>query len=206
MLVEEAIRARASIKVFSQEPLDRKLIERCLDAAVWAPNHHLTEPWYFMVVAGEMREQLARVAKAEMIQGASGLDVALVAAKAFKEEKKLLSAPAIVVVYSDMGAHERETRENYAASCAAAQNVLLMAHQLGAAGIWRTSTIYELPKVREVLGAHEGASFVGALFLGYSAQRDVKRRRTPAHQKTHWLSPEDFQWLEASETESQRSI
>jgi nitroreductase len=153
-----------------------------------------------------VREWLGRLVKREMTQGASGLDAAIVAAKAFKEEKKLLSAPTIVVVYSDAGSHERETRENYAASCAAAQNVLLMAHQLGVAGIWRTSTIYELPKVREVLGAHDGALFVGSLFLGYSAQREVKRRRTPAHQKTHWLSAEDFEWLEASDAESQSGI
>ena len=76
MLVEEAIRSRASIKVFSDEPVAPAVIERCLEAAVWAPNHHLTEPWQFRVIAGEMRELLAQTVKASMLHDATGLDVA----------------------------------------------------------------------------------------------------------------------------------
>ncbi len=192
MLVEEAIRSRASIKVFSDEPVAPAVIERCLEAAVWAPNHHLTEPWQFRVIAGEMRELLARTVKASMLHDATGLDVAVMQAKALKERRGLLSAPAIVTVYSDTGADERATRENFAACAAAVQNILIMAHSAGLAGIWRSSRIYELPRVRSALRVHEAALFVGAIFLGYSLQRTVKRRRTPAADKTYWLQAEDF--------------
>lgn len=188
MLVEEAIRSRASIKVFSEDPVDPAMIEHFLDAAVWAPNHHMTEPWHFAVVTGAMREALAQIVKADLVKQATGLDVALMQAKALKERKKLLSAPAIIVVYSAAGPDERTTRENFAASAAAAQNVLLMAHSSGMAGIWRTSGIYELSGVQAALRVPDGATFVGALFLGYSQQRPVKRRRTPARDKTYWLT------------------
>lgn len=115
MLVEDAIRNRASIKVFSEDPLDPAMIWRCLDTAVWAPNHHLTEPWQFTVIVGEAREALARIAKAALLNEATGLDLAMAQAKALKERKTLLSAPAVVTVYSDPGKDERETRENFAA-------------------------------------------------------------------------------------------
>ncbi len=191
MLIEEAIRTRASIKVFSAEEVSFDLIERCLDAAVWAPNHHLTEPWAFTVISHDAREMLARIVKEEMVRRTTGLDVAVAQAKAFKERQKLLSSPVIVAVYSDAGSDEKTTRENFAASAASAQNILLMAQSLGLASIWRTSGIYELPGVRTVLRVHDGATFVGALFLGYSAQRAVKRRRTPAAEKTLWLSRDE---------------
>lgn len=191
MLIEEAIRSRASIKVFSQEEVGVDLIERCLDAAVWAPTHHLTEPWSFHVVIREAREELARIAKEELVQQATGIDVAVAQAKALKERQKLLSAPAIVVVYSDSGRNEKETWENLMASAAAVQNLLLMAHSLGIASIWRTSAIYEFPGVRNALHARVGAAFVGAVFLGYSLQREVKRRRTPAAEKTIWINRGD---------------
>lgn len=145
MLIEEAIRSRASIKVFSQEEVSVDLIERCLDAAVWAPTHHLTEPWSFHVVTGEVREVLARIAKEELVPRATGIDVAVAQAKALKERQKILSAPAILVVYSDSGRQEKETEENFLASAAVVQNILLMAHSLGVASIWRTSAIYEFP-------------------------------------------------------------
>ncbi|MDA8204502.1 MAG: nitroreductase [Thermaerobacter sp.] len=193
MLVEEAIRSRASIKVFSEKPLVPEMIESFLDAAVWAPNHHLTEPWHFAVISSAMREALARVVRADMLEQAAELDLTLVEAKALKERKKLLSAPTIVAVYSDAGPDARTTRENFAASAAAAQNVLLMAHSSGVSGIWRTSVVYDLPGVRAALHVHEGAVFVGALFLGYSLQRAVKRRRTPARDKTYWLGLDDLE-------------
>ncbi|NMP23171.1 nitroreductase family protein [Sulfobacillus harzensis] len=191
MLIEEAIRSRASIKVFSEKEVSVDLIERCLDAAVWAPNHHLTEPWSFHVVTRDAREMLARIVKEEMVQRATGIDAAVAQAKAFKERQKLFSAPAIVAVYSDAGRNEKATQENFAASAAAAQNILLMAQSLGLASIWRTGAIYDFPGVRKALRVREGATFVGALFLGYSAQREVKRRRTPAAEKTVWLAGDD---------------
>lgn len=66
-----------------------------------------------------------------------------------------------------------------------------MAHSQGLAGIWRTSRIYDLAAVRSTLRVHEGASFVAAISLGYSIQRTVKRRRTPAEEKTYWFESED---------------
>ncbi len=193
MLVEEAIRTRASIKVFSEEPVAQSLVVGLLDAAVWAPNHHLTEPWHFSVVSGTERESLARIVRSEMLMAASGLDVAIMQAKALKERQKLLSAPVIVAIYSDAGNDERTTRENFAASAAAAQNILLMAHSNGLAGIWRTSAIYELPGVRAALRVRPGSEFVGALCLGYPMQRSVRRRRTPAVEKTYWFKSEDLE-------------
>lgn len=190
MLIEEAIRNRASVKVFSTEDVASDVIERCLDAAVWAPNHHLTEPWSFHVITGDAREMLARTVKQEMTLRATGLDVAVAQAKAFKERQKLLSAPAIVAVYSDGGPDDKTARENFAASAAACQNILLMAQSLGIASIWRTSAIFELSGVRRAIRAPGDATFVGALFLGYSAQREVKRRRTPAIEKTIWVEPD----------------
>jgi len=61
MDVIEAIRSRRSIgKVTDQRP-SREQIETILDAATWAPNHHLTHPWRFVVVAGDERIRFGEV-------------------------------------------------------------------------------------------------------------------------------------------------
>jgi len=54
----QAIRTRRAIKQYRDEPLPREWIEELLDAAHWAPNHHLSHPWRFHVFTGEGRAQL----------------------------------------------------------------------------------------------------------------------------------------------------
>src|SRR5437588_180309 len=54
MNVERAIRGRRTHKVFASEPLPRPLLDELLELARWAPNHHLTNPWRFGVVAPDV--------------------------------------------------------------------------------------------------------------------------------------------------------
>src|SRR4051794_32858899 len=55
MNVSDAIRARRSIKRFTERPVTRDEIEAVLDAATLAPNHRLTQPWRFYVLGPEAR-------------------------------------------------------------------------------------------------------------------------------------------------------
>src|SRR6476469_1095783 len=55
MRASEALRGRRSIKRFADRPVTRREIETLLDAAVLAPNHHLTNPWRFYVLGPEAR-------------------------------------------------------------------------------------------------------------------------------------------------------
>jgi nitroreductase len=54
----EAIMTRRSVPKTTSEELDRAVIERLLEAGVRAPTHHLTQPWRFVVLAGEERRKL----------------------------------------------------------------------------------------------------------------------------------------------------
>ena len=49
---------------FKDEPIQREAVERMLEAAVWAPNHRLTEPWRFFVMekGSEGRRKVADLA------------------------------------------------------------------------------------------------------------------------------------------------
>ena len=62
--VYEAIHNRRMNNEFSDEVPDRDALARMLDAAVWAPNHKLTNPWRFFVLekGGEKRAQVAQLA------------------------------------------------------------------------------------------------------------------------------------------------
>ena len=75
MDVMEAIRTRRTIFIFRPEPVSKETIERFFDAGIWAPNHHLTEPWRFIVLGEKTREILAqRYGEIQESKAADGAD------------------------------------------------------------------------------------------------------------------------------------
>ncbi|HEY6539308.1 MAG TPA: nitroreductase family protein, partial [Ktedonobacteraceae bacterium] len=58
MTVFETIKQRRSIGKMTGERPSRQQIERLLEAATHAPNHHKVQPWKFIVLAGSAREEL----------------------------------------------------------------------------------------------------------------------------------------------------
>lgn len=48
--VMEAIQSRRTIFKFKPDPIPKNVLEDLLYAGIWAPNHHLTEPWRFVVI------------------------------------------------------------------------------------------------------------------------------------------------------------
>jgi nitroreductase len=58
--VDEAIKARKSIRAFKPDPVPRVLIEELLDLASRAPSGTNIQPWHVHVVSGEMRKALER--------------------------------------------------------------------------------------------------------------------------------------------------
>src|SRR5215217_4904957 len=93
-----AIRKRRAIKEYLDTPIPKEWIEELLDAAHWAPNHHLTHPWRFHVFTGEGRERLvsarqAAVRHAAQKKGGEASEQDLEFAR-----QKCYSAPVIVIV------------------------------------------------------------------------------------------------------------
>ena len=62
--VYQAIHDRRMNNDFSDHVPDRDALQRMLDAAVWAPNHRLTNPWRFYVLekGGGKRAEVAQLA------------------------------------------------------------------------------------------------------------------------------------------------
>ncbi len=46
----EAIKGRRSVRAFTDQPVDREILERLLEAAIWAPSGGNAQTWRFTVV------------------------------------------------------------------------------------------------------------------------------------------------------------
>lgn len=190
MDVIEAIHSRRTVKAFRPEPPRRALIEQVLEAAVWAPNHRLTEPWEFVVVQGEALAQLAAL-RAEMttayLRGlATPPPAEQVARQAEEALHKALAAPVTIAVAMAQHADPAIREEDYAATASAIQNLLLAAHGLGLGAFWSTNNLIAYPPAYALLGIAPARRIVGLVQLGYPAQARTQRR-TPAAARTRWL-------------------
>lgn len=59
----DLIRARRSVRRYADQPVERGVIEQCLEAARLAPSAENAQPWRFVVVDDPaVKEQLARAA------------------------------------------------------------------------------------------------------------------------------------------------
>lgn len=62
--VYAAIYRRRTVWQFRAAPIPREAVELLLEAAVWAPNHRMTEPWRFFILEKNppIRRQVAELA------------------------------------------------------------------------------------------------------------------------------------------------
>jgi len=183
----QAIETRRSVGKVKPERPPRELIERILDAAVQAPNHHLTEPWRFFVLAGEAREELGRVMSEALRKHLA--DPGGEAGKALlaKETAKPLRAPVLIVAAVKRSENPRVVPiEDIEATAAAVENMLLAARDLGLAAMWRTGDAAYDPAVKAFFGLTPEDHLAGFIYVGFADKKPDARQRTSAREKTEW--------------------
>ncbi len=188
MNVEEAIRSRRSIGKVKADPVPRELVERIIEAAVWAPNHHRTEPWKFVVMTGDGRKKLGSAYAEIASEKLAGVTEEEKAQRLAKEEEKALRAPVVIAAVCSPSDDPKVIRaEETAAVHAAVQNLLLAAHASGLGAVWRTGEPAYHPVMKRWLGLEESEEVVGLIYIGYPDMAPPEGRRIPGTAKTVWL-------------------
>ncbi len=171
---------------FTDRPVSKTVIERMLDASVWAPNHRLTEPWRFVVLEKDSpaRTKAADLACEAVIQRTGNED------RAEAGRNKVLDPPYVIYVYCVPGPDDETTRENYAAVCCAAQNISLAGAAEGLAVTWETGGITRHEGLNAALGAADDWALVTMLLIGYPGDAP-RSRRTAVSNLSRWFGPDD---------------
>ena len=179
--VYQALYRRRMAWQFKDEAVPREAVERMLEAAVWAPNHRLTEPWRFFVVdvASPLRQTLGDQAHEVSMERRGDTN------RAEASRKSILDAPVLIYVYCVPGPNDEVTQENYAAVCCAAHNISLGGVAEGLAVTWETGGATRHPKLKETLGAEEDWVLATMLSVGVPAESPASFR-TPATNFVHW--------------------
>ncbi len=179
MNVIEALRSRRSVGRLDGD-VDEADLAELIELAAWAPNHRLTEPWRFTILRGAARARLGAtwagiVARSSALEGREREELLEGIAA------KTLRAPIIVAVSTRTVDDPVVAIEDFAATAAAVQNLLLAAHDKGFGAMWRTGGMAYDPEIKAFLGLDPTDRIVAFVYLGRVAVEPPKARpRDPA--------------------------
>lgn len=192
MSVYDVIRVRRSIGKVKPDRPPREKIERMLEAATYAPNHHTTEPWRFYVLGGAARDELGELMETSLRQRLPETTGEKAQAALAKERNKPLRAPVVIAVASVRPENPKIVDiENVAAVAAAIQNMLLVAEEEGLVCIWRSGDPARDPLVKAHFGLGADEHIVGFVYVGYPAVPRPERTPSDFRSKTEWWGWEE---------------
>jgi nitroreductase len=183
----ELLLTRASNGKLGEPAPDAETLDMLMRAAARAPDHGTLRPWRIQIVRGAARERLGLVLRNALLRrkpdaGAEELD---------KEQKRPLRAPLLLIVSVRIAAHPKVPEvEQILSVGAAAQNILLMLHAQGYAGMWRTGAPAYDPHVKDALGLLRSDAIVGFIYAGTPTTTPPQiPRAAPADFMTEWNGP-----------------
>ena len=183
-----AIRTRRNAaKLNAERAVSRELIETVLEAAIWAPNHHLTEPWRFVVIIGDERKRLCD-AIADAISSMP-VDPPLSAEKAHRERMRPLTAPVVIAAICCPNEEKQAmAQEELVAGGGALQNMLLAAYSIGLGTKLKTGAYSYSKAIRTFLNMKDSESLISFVYLGFPEGDAEQGRRRGLQGKVDWRS------------------
>ncbi len=157
----EAISKRASIREYQPNPIEKEALKKLVDAGRRAPTARAVEPWEFVVVTQkDTLRQLGGIAE---------------------NGRFIQDAAACIAVFS------AETKYYLEDCCAATENILLAATELGLGACWVAGD--KKPYVREVaelLKAPPNLKLISLIALGWPKKEIRQSKNRSLDSVIHW--------------------
>ncbi|MBS3908344.1 MAG: nitroreductase family protein [Actinobacteria bacterium] len=188
--LEDAIFARRTVRKFQPKPATREMLEKVIEAGTAAPSPLNSQPWRFMVVAGEKRDELVKILRKFPAYLADILALYPGEAQYISEEsitkfaQDLGGAPVVVIVYMGKRRSDYAHRIDLLACGAAIQNMQLTAWSLGLGSVCLTSTLWIESEIMVHLGLKD-FELVAVLPMGYPEAEPAAVPRNP--DVTTWI-------------------
>ncbi|BDH61884.1 putative NAD(P)H nitroreductase YfhC [Lysinibacillus sp. PLM2] len=182
----KVLKKRRAIRKFQNKPVELEKIEQLLEAATYAPNDRMREPWHFYVMQGDSLKGYEKVAL-QFLQKRFPTKPHLVQSSL----EAISNTPLVIAVTSAIvEGDEGSTKENAYAVSAAIMSMWLMAEDLGLGMVWRTRGVGLVHDraLHEYIGATDQEQLIGTLCIGYPAEvPTTEKKRTSYTKKTTWL-------------------
>lgn len=190
----EVVKSRRSIRKFKPDRVQQEDIFKILDAANWAPSALNLQPWEFLVVTGDKKNEMGQ-SYGNIADGYTK-DWDTVPDKAFMPRNDFIQfariyggAPVIIVVLIEAHSDPKYRKAFIESASAAMENMLLAATSLGLGRCWMTGPLEDEKYLRATLSIPDDREIVAISPIGYPAAVPEPRARLDPDmtRKVRWL-------------------
>ncbi len=184
----EAIYNRRSHRLFKPDMPPKEVLQRVIEAALWAPSGTNAQAWEITVMAGRLREEFVALASRSITHLMPILRAAAIPEKGQQMVARFFQdlggAPVViaVTVYKNPDSHMNIA--NIQSGAALMQNLLLAAHAEGLGTCWMTGVLYVEKELLDYLGKPD-QQLLAITPIGYSAKEPPVPPRKP--REVRWL-------------------
>jgi nitroreductase len=157
----ELIKTRRSIRKFTQEAVDGEVIDKIIEAGIWAPSGLNNQPWRFAVIKdNDLKQEISALTH---------------------YSKVVVSAKVLIAVFLDTASSYDRTKDLQAIG-ACIQNMLLYIHSMGLGAVWLGEILKSRKEVLSIVDGPEDFELMAVIALGHPASPGGKGSRNKAGQ------------------------
>jgi len=174
----EIIKKRRSIREFLDKEIEKEKIEKIVEAGLWAPSAANRQPWKIVVVKdnkiiNKLKELTFKAFKEYTEEKLSRLypkhPIVVTSTGSFSET--FGNAPIVICVFNEILENEHETKLAMQSTCAAIQNMLLEASELGIGSCWVSDIILYSEEIAKTVELEPNKyQLTGIIPMGYPAK------------------------------------
>ena len=149
------LKTRRSIRKYKNTPVEKEKIQKCLEAARWAPSASNKQPWEFLIVTDEN----TRIKLSELHPYA----------------RFVAESPVVFVPLTNPEIHQKYHMSDTAL---ATMQYMIEAHSLGLGTCWAGVIGSSIePEMKELLGIPAHLNILGLVATGYANEEPTRGRK-----------------------------
>ena len=151
----DLLKSRRSIRKYTDQPVEDEKIQKCLEAAQWAPSASNKQPWEFIIIRDEdTRKKLSEL---------------------HPYAKFVAQSPVVFIPLTNPEIHQKY---HWSDTALATLQYMLEAHSLGLGTCWAGVIESSVePEIRTLLGIPDHLHVLGLVATGYAAEQPTKTRK-----------------------------
>jgi nitroreductase len=178
MDILKLIKERKTIRKYQDKPVPQEIIDKIIEAGIWAPSAHNSQPWYFLIVSSRsLKEKLVIILKRPPRHFLTSIKILI-----SKTAEIIENAPNLILVYNTgvFSNRVKKLGEPYFSNAriseiesisAAIENMHLVATSFGIGMAWLTMPLLLKREINKLLDTKN--ELVAVLTLGYSLEKGI---------------------------------
>lgn len=186
MELKEVIKNRRSIRSFKNDIVPKSLIEDLIDSARLAPSAKNRQPWKFVVVQDDIKNQIADIMiKKEESSKIIQEELLYMCKSSVKNSAKVIKESPILILAFIPYENNWKTGDTLSIG-GAIEHICLRATDLELGSLWIRDIVYTQKEIAKLVG-HDDMELISAISIGYPNENPKQRPRKQLNKILEWI-------------------